>query len=269
VNININIWIPDNKDKAIKNSFKELLFSLNNCVNVISKFDWIKDDLSKKAYIYSRFTMKKPWPECESLILHSAKYSYLYARYVLKARWEKAESIIFKNKEYSYYYAKFVLKDKLPENIEKEFLKVNSYDNGKSYGYEIKYAYFYAKYVLKSRFKKAENKISKSEYALDYACSVIKKRWEKIEEEIIAKTYKRYKKVNQNLWGPNGHISLNEITLDKIVPNLYFAKIYFKILKEEEKQSFIKKLNILSFCSNIELQRGAKLLLLNIEELSK
>lgn len=268
MNINLNIWIPNTKNKVEKNYLKELLFSINNYSNDYNR-SWIKHILAKKAYEYSRLILEKPWPECEDLILYSPKYAYLYARNILKARWKKAEDVIFKDKEYSYYYAKFILKNKLPENVEKEFLNVHSYDEGKSYGCEIKYAYFYAKYVLKSRFKKAENKISKSEFAIDYACSVIKKRWEKIEEKIIIKTYKRYKKVNHVLWGPKGYMDINEVPLDKFVPNLDFAKKYFKILDEKEKQSFIKKANMLSFSNNIDLQRGAKLLLINIEEVKK
>lgn len=270
--IDFNFYIRENspgRSRNEKKSLKEMLFSIDNFITTTGENQWTKDYLSQKAYEYANFILEEPWPECERLILYSPKYSYLYARNVLKSRWEEAEQTIYLEKLYAYYYAKYVLKDRLPEYVEKKFLKIHSYDGGNSYGYESQYAYLYAKYVLKARFKKAENKIAKSDYYVDYALFVMKKRWEKIEERIVVDIYKKYKGINDpniNIgWGRTTYKTIDDVPLDKINPNLYYVNKYIKVLNKEEKQSFLNKVKILSFSGDIALQRGAQMFLRSLE----
>jgi hypothetical protein len=274
--IDFNFYIRENspgRSRNEKKSLKEMLFSIDNFITTTGESLWTRDYLSQKVYEYANFILEEPWHECEKLILYSPKYAYLYARNVLKSRWEEAEQTIYLEKLYAYYYAKYVLKDRLPEYVEKKFLKIHSYDSGNSYGYESQYAYLYAKYVLKTRFKKAENKIAKSDYYVDYALCVMKKRWEKIEERIIKDIYKKHKgindpKVNCGYWaglGSNAYKTIDDVPLDKIRPNLYYVNKYIKVLKDKEIKSFLNKAKILSFSGDIALQRGAQMFLRSLE----
>lgn len=272
MNIDFKFYIRENspgRPRNEKKSLEKMFFSIDDYINTTNENDWTKDYLSQKVYEYANFILEKPWPECEKLILYSPKYSYLYARNVLKSRWEEAEGTIYLEKLYAYYYAKYVLKDRLPEHVEKNFLKIHSYDGGDSYGYESQYAYLYAKYVLKTRFKKAENKIAKSDYYVDYALCVMKKRWEKVEERIICDIYKKHKGINDPKvtcgWGGSTYRTINDVPLDKIRPNLYYVNKYIKVLSKEEKQSFLNKAKILSFSGDIALQRGAQMLIRSLE----
>jgi len=64
----------------------------------------------RTAYLYAKYTLKRPWPLGESVIMKDAQTAALYAADVLKRRWPEAEPTI-KQKEVHWSLYKNLLFD--------------------------------------------------------------------------------------------------------------------------------------------------------------
>jgi hypothetical protein len=102
---------------------------------------WTRDP--KRAYIYARDWLRRPWPPGEQAIAQDSEIAYEYARYVIKGLWPPGERAIAQDATWAFTYAHEVLKGRFTKGE-----PTIARDRG--------WAYIYAHQVLKLPIAQAE-----------------------------------------------------------------------------------------------------------------